>query len=90
VEIYLVYDDSCPTWSAVRGAFEEKTVALQHAKYCAGSDYKFIEDEERWEGPDRRSVWVDKISVTERTASCRGCGEPIRRRFPRQCIQCAQ
>jgi hypothetical protein len=90
VDIYLVYDDSCPTWEAVRGAFENKADALKCAEESAGSTYKFIEDEERWEGPDARSVWVDKIPVTERTAPCRGCGDPVRRRFPRQCIQCAQ
>jgi len=47
----------------VLGIFESKDDALKLAERSAGSNYKWIEDEERWESPDRRSVWISEEEI---------------------------
>lgn len=61
--VYLVFDDSRPAWDVVVAIYQNKDEALKCAAIAAGSSYKFISDEERWEGPDCRSVWVDERKV---------------------------
>lgn len=63
MKVYLTLDDSRPYWDCICGVFRNKDDALKLAEEIAGSRYEWIEDEERWEGPDCRSVWVDEKEV---------------------------
>lgn len=61
--IFLVYDDANPVWAAVRGIYNDREDAMQHAKDITSTDYNFIPDENRWENKYGSSVWIEKRVV---------------------------